>query len=106
MGGRNACIVSVADGRFDSEIERFEGLCPVAKAPWCASLDIIHWWCAYQRLMARIPPGSLCGLRPDRGNLLNPFRKHFQPRIGKIGPIGQEPAERVHARGEVVRFPA
>ena len=47
--------------------------------PFCASLLIIHrWWrFAYHRLMAWIPPGSLCGLRPDRGNLLNPFRKHF-----------------------------
>ena len=27
----------------------------------------------------------------------------LQPRIEKIGPIGQEPAERLCARGEVVR---
>ena len=29
---RNACIVSVAGGRFDREIERFEGLGPVGKS--------------------------------------------------------------------------
>jgi hypothetical protein len=31
---RNAYNVSVTDGRFDRKIERFEGLCPVVKAPF------------------------------------------------------------------------
>ncbi len=79
--------VSVAGGRFDREIERFEGLCPVVKAPWCASLLIIHrWWrFAYHRLMAWIPPVSRCGMPLERGNLLNPFRKLFS-RIGQCRP--------------------
>jgi hypothetical protein len=27
-------LFSVADGRFDPEIERFEGLCPIVDAPF------------------------------------------------------------------------
>jgi len=34
MGWRIACFVSVADSLFDREIQRFEGLCPVVKAPF------------------------------------------------------------------------
>jgi hypothetical protein len=34
-GGVAECLLfSVADGRFDRKIERFEGLCPVVKAPF------------------------------------------------------------------------
>ena len=37
-------LFSVADGGFDSEIERFEGFCPVAPFPF-ATLSMIHrWW--------------------------------------------------------------
>ena len=99
-------LFSGADGGFDSEIERFEGFCPVAPSPF-ATLSMIHrWWrFAYHRLMARIPPGLRYGMRRERDNPLNPFCKHFQPRIGKIGPIGHKPAERLCARGEVM-FPS
>jgi hypothetical protein len=34
MGWRIACFVSVADSLFDREIQRFERLCPVVKAPF------------------------------------------------------------------------
>jgi hypothetical protein len=34
MVRRNAYLVSVADGRIDRKIERFEGLCPFVKAPF------------------------------------------------------------------------
>jgi hypothetical protein len=38
--------------------------------------------------MARIPPGSECGLRPGRDSRLEAFRNRFS-RIGPIGPIGR-----------------
>jgi hypothetical protein len=34
MGWRNACFVSVADGRIDRKIQRFEGLCHVVETPF------------------------------------------------------------------------
>jgi hypothetical protein len=62
--------------------------------PFCATCDIIHrrWRCAYLRLMAQIPPGSPCGLRQERDNPLNAFRKRF-------GRIGQETEDRSPAGG-------
>jgi hypothetical protein len=57
--------------------------------------------------MARIPPGSPCGLRTERDDPLIAFRKLFS-RIGRIGPNQtdrQEIRERLQARGKVVCFP-
>ena len=67
VGWRNACFVSVADGRFDREIERVERFCPVVKAHF-AALYVIHrgWRFDYLWLMDWIPPESRCGLRPER----------------------------------------
>jgi hypothetical protein len=49
-----------------------------SRKPLLLLSNIHRWWrFAYHRLMARIPPGSLCGLRPDRDNPPIPFRKHF-----------------------------
>jgi hypothetical protein len=42
--------------------------------------------------MARIPPGSPCGLRPGRDNPLNAFRNRYS-RIGQIGRIGKKPGK-------------
>ena len=61
----------------------------------------------------RLPPAN--GLDPsgiplrDAAGAGQPSKsvpQALQPRIEKIGPIGQEPAERLCAMGEVVRFPA
>jgi hypothetical protein len=38
--------------------------------------------------MARIPPGSPCGLRPGRDSRLEAFRNRFR-RIGRIRPTGR-----------------
>ena len=98
--------VSVAGGRFDLEIERFEGFCPVVKAPF-ASLQ--H----PPEVALRLPTAN--GLDPsgiavrDAARAGQPSKSVLQallPRIGKIGPIGQEPGERLYARSEVMCFPA
>ena len=60
-------LFSVADGRFDREIERVERICPVVKAHF-AALSVIHrgWRFDHLWLMDWIPPESPCGLRPER----------------------------------------
>ena len=94
VGGRNACIVSVAGGRFDREIERFEGLGPVGKS-------LLRLSPHHPPVVAlRLPPAN--GLDPSGiavraeagpGQPSKSVPQALQPRIGKIGPIGQEPAE-------------
>jgi hypothetical protein len=53
MVRRNAYLVSVADGRIDRKIERFEGLCPFVKAPRTDQTDRTDRQETRERLNAR-----------------------------------------------------
>ena len=84
-----------------------KGSVPSRESPFCASLH------DPPVVAIRLPPANgldLLGIavRAEAG-VRQPSKsvpQALQPRIEKIGPIGQEPAERLCAMGEVVRFPA